>query len=50
MVGSTDVANWIADASTKNNAKDTMKARLFLQHDFNITYHIVPFQIPILFV
>jgi hypothetical protein len=30
MVGSTDAANWIADASTKNNAEDIMKARLFL--------------------
>jgi hypothetical protein len=30
MVGSTDAANWIANAPTKNNAEDTMKARLFL--------------------
>jgi hypothetical protein len=30
MVGSIDAANWIADASTKNNAEDTMKAKLFL--------------------
>jgi hypothetical protein len=30
MVVSTDAANWIVDASTKNNAKDTMKARLLL--------------------
>jgi hypothetical protein len=28
MVGFTDVANWIVDAFTKNNAEDTMKARL----------------------
>jgi hypothetical protein len=30
MVGSTDAGNWIADAPTKNNAEDTIKARLFL--------------------
>jgi hypothetical protein len=30
MVGSPDAGNWIANAPMKNNAKDTMKARLFL--------------------
>jgi hypothetical protein len=42
MVGSTDVRHWIVDASMKNNAEDTMKARLFfcglkiITYDFNI--------------
>jgi hypothetical protein len=30
MVGSTDVGHWIVDAPMKNNAEDTMKAKLFL--------------------
>jgi hypothetical protein len=30
MVGSIDAGHWIVDAPIKNNAKDTMKARLFL--------------------
>jgi hypothetical protein len=50
MVGSTDVANWIADASTKNNAKDNESKIFSFVMTSTFTYHIVPFQISILFV